>query len=533
MKAQLLYYSSSLNDQLQPLPVCATDSTPNPKSLILDLSPGAISDLGGSVRRCQQLATWAAQEGGECVVAKPCGIGPGSVYQGPAEVDVFDAIEALSRLFPIERDRICVMGGSMGGAATWYMASHYPDQFAAAAPFCGYCDYRLWTKPGGYLMRTRPWEEFSWQSRGAAFRVENLSNLALWITHGEWDISIGGGVPVEHSRRMSEALGQLGIEHKYVEVPRCGHGCMMEETLRPVLGWLCQQRRAVRPDRVRLAVHGLRHRGSHWVEVEQAVTYGEPGRIDAEFATPGNLVVTTANVQRLALGPRPGCGSVRVQLGADVFDGVDLATGKVSFQNLEGRWARCEGPVPAGQKRHGASGPIGDMFLNSLRLVAGTTGGEHESSLIQQMSQAIPGYFRSHNGGVHRGVFDGESHYDIAVVDDATITDEEVESCNLLCLGTPQSNSVLAGFGGAIPIDFADDEIRLADRIYRGKQLGVSACFPSPANAERLVVVTGGVTPEAVTGATHLHLQLLPDYLVWDGDQILEWGFFDNAWQVG
>jgi len=532
MKAQLLYYPSRLNGELQPLPVCATDAGANARSLILDLSPGAIADLGGAVQRCQQLATWAAQEGGECVVARPCGMGPGSVYQGPAEVDVFDAIEALSRCYPIDDDRICVMGGSMGGAATWYMASHYPDQFAAAAPFCGYCDYRLWTKPGGFLMRTRPWEEYSWQSRGAAFRAENLSHVALWITHGEWDISIGGGVPVEHSRRMSTALGELGIEHKYVEVPKCGHGCMMEETLRPVLAWLCQQVRVTNPDRVRLVAHGLRHSRSHWVEVEQATVYGEPARVDAELTTPGSLAVATENVQRLALGPHPGCGNTRVQLDAEIFDGMDLASGAVCFHRLEGQWARTDTPVPAGQKRRGASGPIGDVFLKPLRLVVGTIGGEHESSLIRQMSQALPGYFKSHNGGVHRGVFDGESYYDIAVVDDAAITDDELASCNLLCLGTPRSNSVLAGFGGRIPVELGETEIRLANRTYTGKQLGLSACFPSPANPERLVVVTGGVTPEAITGATHLHLQLLPDYLVWDGDEMLDWGFYDNAWEL-
>ena len=50
--------------------------------------------------------------------------------------------------FTIDPDRISVTGASMGGAATWYIASHYPDRFAAAARFCGYCDYRLWTMPG-------------------------------------------------------------------------------------------------------------------------------------------------------------------------------------------------------------------------------------------------------------------------------------------------------------------------------------------------------------------------------------------------
>ena len=52
-------------------------------------------------------------------------------------------------------------------------------------------------------------------------------------------------------------------------------------------------------------------------------------------------------------------------------------------------------------------------------------------------------------------------------------------------------------------------------------------------NPERLWLVIGGTTPEAITDATHLSLQLLPDYLVWDGDQVLDYGFFDNEWEVG
>lgn len=151
--------------------------------------------------------------------------------------------------FPVDPDRVSLMGGSMGGAATWYLASHYPDRFAAAAPFCGYADYQLWEKPGGHIMRTQDWERFSWESRGAAYRVENLTNMALWITHGEWDISIGGGVPVEHSRQISAHLTKLGVEHRFTEVPSCGHGCLTDETGPPVAQWLCRQRRQSCPRR--------------------------------------------------------------------------------------------------------------------------------------------------------------------------------------------------------------------------------------------------------------------------------------------
>src|SRR5207302_8139478 len=115
-------------------------------------------------------------------------------------------IEDVMAKYPINRDRISVTGFSMGGAATWYLASHYPELFAAAAPMAGYCDYRLWEKPGGSTFPMQPWEEPSWQQRSAAFLVENFEHTPLWIVHGEWDRSVRGGVPVAHSREMIKLL---------------------------------------------------------------------------------------------------------------------------------------------------------------------------------------------------------------------------------------------------------------------------------------------------------------------------------------
>ncbi|MCE2450286.1 MAG: prolyl oligopeptidase family serine peptidase [Candidatus Latescibacteria bacterium] len=88
------------------------------------------------------MAAIAAAGGHSCVVLRPTGRGPGSVYQNYGEVDVLEAIEHVAAHYAIDRARISITGSSMGGAAVWYLTSHYPDLFAAAAPFCGYCDYR-------------------------------------------------------------------------------------------------------------------------------------------------------------------------------------------------------------------------------------------------------------------------------------------------------------------------------------------------------------------------------------------------------
>ena len=530
-RGQVLYYRSKLDEMLQPLPICAADSSSTPKPLILDLSPGAISNLGHSVNRCENMVRHAVDAGEAAVVAKPCGRGPGSVYQGPGEVDLFEAINFICDNFAINPDRISVMGGSMGGAATWYIASHYPDRFAAAAPFCGYCDYRLWTKPGGLIMRNMPWEEYSWESRGAAYRPQNLSNMAIWMTHGEWDTSIGGGVPIEHSEQMARLFDQLGIEYEFTIIPECGHGCMVEDQLRKVIKWLCRQKRVEHPERVRFVAHTLRHNQSFWLSIDAFEEYGKPASADAVFKG-DTLAIDTENVKTLSVGPIDGKNAVRVDLPGTHLGPVDLTKDTRTYIRSGGEWRSVsDSAAPPERKRCGCSGPIGDLFFEPLRIVKGTHGSAQENFLQNWMAEMIPGYFRNGNGGVHRGVFNGESFYELQIVDDDKVTDELLRSSNLILWGTDQSNSVLSKLIDDLPLSFASDSITLGGKQFEGKGLGLAACFPSPLNPERYAVAIGGISPDSITNGTHLNLQLLPDYLVWNGDQVLEFGHFDGSWR--
>ncbi len=528
---QVLYYPSQLDQTLQPLPICASAHRSVPMPLILDLSPGAISDLGQSARRCAEFVRFAAEAGHQAVIAKPCGRGPGSVYQGPGEVDLFEAIDFICAHFPIDRQRICLMGGSMGGAATWYIASHYPDRFAAAAPFCGYCDYTLWTKPGGLIMRTMPWEEYSWQSRGAAYRAANLSNMAVWMTHGEWDIGIGGGVPIEHSRQMARRFDQLGMPYEFTVVPECGHGCMVEEQLRRVIPWLCQQRLPQHPERVQLVAHTLRHSQSFWLSIDAFEAYGTPARVDAHVVG-DTLSVVAQNVHSFSIGPIPEKRAVRIDLPGVESQRFDCSQVAHSLVRDGHGWRAEEQPAAgAGVKRRAQSGPFADLFFAPLYIVKGTRGSAQENFLQQWMAENIPGYFRQTNGGVHRGIFNGESYYDISVVDDEALSDEALHGANLLLWGTDRSNSVLARFIDQLPLSFAPDSVTVGGQAFAGQHVGLAACFPHPLNAQRYMAVVGGVSPESITNATHLNLQLLPDYLVWDAEQVLAHGHFDASWR--
>ncbi|MCH2376173.1 MAG: GDSL-type esterase/lipase family protein, partial [Planctomycetes bacterium] len=305
MVGTVVEYESKLYGDRQPFAVCATDVGDVPKPLIVDLIPGTLGRVDQVPADCERMCEYAKANGFECVALRPCGRGNGTVYQGYGEVDVYEAIEAVKKLVKIDPDRVTVTGVSMGGAATWFHASHYPDVWAAAAPFCGYCNYKLWEKPGGTTFHRQPWEEFSWVSRGAAYRVENFRHVPVRITHGEWDRAVGGGVPVEHSRQMYRRLKRLGEDpggarSELVEVPKTGHSCRLPDLWEKTIVWLLKQRRVASADHVTLVVHTLRHHRSRWVSVEQQLESGRVSHGDARFDRElQRVVASTKNVRRL------------------------------------------------------------------------------------------------------------------------------------------------------------------------------------------------------------------------------------------
>ncbi|MBL9215603.1 MAG: prolyl oligopeptidase family serine peptidase [Opitutaceae bacterium] len=553
---RLLHFRSAVDGREHPVALCATDDSPAPKPLIVELSPSAHRNLPRAVSQAESLARIAARHGRSCVVLRPTGRGGGSVYQNYGEVDVCEAIEFAASLYAIDRERILLTGASMGGAACWYLVSHYPDRFAAAAPFCGYCDYRLWRKPGGGLaVPMQEWEEPSLRSRSAVFLLENFAHTPVWIVHGEWDRAVGGGVPVEQSRQMARLLAERGFRPTYTEVPKTGHACRsragelpgnvpprlkpptapeqereLAELLERVVLWLLDQRKPRDVDHVAFATFGLRHPRSYWVEVGGLARYGERGLVDARFAAPDRLEVRTEGVRAFALGPvrHRGRASVAVdgqELGAANFGGrVEFTAGP------DGRWRRGGAAVP-GTKRHACSGPIGDLCFDGLVLVPGTTGSDEETFHAATLAGFVPRFFRERNGGVNRGGKDGDNAVELPVIADRDLTAEARGANNLLLLGRPASNAVLARYADRLPLAFADGEIRLAGRTYAAPRVAVFAIFPHPENPARYVAVHGGVTPDAICWGSGLNLQLLPDFLVYAEDRVLEWGFWDHAWQ--
>ncbi|MGK6318669.1 prolyl oligopeptidase family serine peptidase [Sphingomonas sp. DT-204] len=145
------------------------------------------------------------------------------------------ALAAAEREFRTDRNRVYVMGLSMGGNGTWALAYDQPDRFAGTVVVCGF------VKPLGFR-EYQPIAPASEPDPYAAM-ARRIARLPVWIVHGDADPV----VPVEDSRQMAAALKAVGAQVRYKELPGVGHDAWLQGFDDPELpAWLFAQRRTPR-----------------------------------------------------------------------------------------------------------------------------------------------------------------------------------------------------------------------------------------------------------------------------------------------
>jgi len=128
-------------------------------------------------------------------------------------------IEHVRSNHRVDRDRVSVLGFSMGGFGAWDFAAEHPHLVAAIAPIAG---------------------------AGNPFKARRLVHVPVWAFHGKQD----GGVGVELAEAMVHAAQRAGGEAKLTVYPDVGHGCReLAMSNGRLYEWLLAQRRGTRaPD---------------------------------------------------------------------------------------------------------------------------------------------------------------------------------------------------------------------------------------------------------------------------------------------
>jgi poly(3-hydroxybutyrate) depolymerase len=130
-----------------------------------------------------------------------------------SEQDVMQVLQRVRQQYKIDENRIYLMGHSMGGIGTWKIAPKYPDVWAAIAPISG---------------------------SGAPDTLEKIRGVPEIIVHGDNDPTVN----VSGSRAMVAKLKELGVEHKYIEVPGGLHSDVVAPNVAAIIDFFDTHRKA-------------------------------------------------------------------------------------------------------------------------------------------------------------------------------------------------------------------------------------------------------------------------------------------------
>ena len=127
---------------------------------------------------------------------------------------VLTLIEHICTNWPVDRQRVYLLGYSMGGFGTWRTAAVEPERFAAIVPIAGGENTE---------------------------HADRLAGLPIWAFHGDNDKS----VPLKASQEMVEAVRAAGGNAKLTIFEQAGHGIpAMTFAKAELWDWLLAQRRA-------------------------------------------------------------------------------------------------------------------------------------------------------------------------------------------------------------------------------------------------------------------------------------------------
>jgi pimeloyl-ACP methyl ester carboxylesterase len=421
------------------------------------------------------------------IYAQPFGR-PSAFYQGMGEEDVLEVIEAVKQQFPVDPDRIFLMGHSMGGAGSYTVGLHHPNLFGGIMPL----DPALWSVPEDAPKWMGP-------------QIDIVSVPKLYPNARNVDVffkNAGAGLQ-RNSTEFTDGIVAAGGFSTTESFPRMPHNFGDQYSYASFIPELIQHPVRRMPAEVKFYTNTLRYNRAYWVTIDRLGRHNADTSITAKNAD-GTVQVATTNIDAFTL-------NLGRQTARLVVDGREVSSGPlpdaVHLTKASGEWRIGEWPAGGLVKRHGLQGPIGDAFNSRFLAVYG----EGDRDLAIAELDAI----RNPPGPL-------DIHGDFPMKPASKVVREDVESSNLILFGTPGTNAVLKRIAGRLPAGLVKS--------------GATFIYPNPENPARYVVVWTGKllsVPEAdVPHASWIMpLNLLPDYVQLRDGKIVSGGHFDSDWK--
>jgi pimeloyl-ACP methyl ester carboxylesterase len=454
------------------------------------------------------------------------------------EVDTFEAMLHAKLHYRIDRNRQVARGFSMGGAACWQFAAHYPGMWAAAAPGAGFSETPDFLKVFQRETLQPTWfEQKLWQQYDCTGYALNLWNLPTVAYSGENDSQ------KQAADMMEKAMAAEGLKLDHIIGYGAGHNytAPAKMLLNAKIDTIVANGRNPAPKKLKFVTYTLTYNNIAWLHLLGLGKHWERAQVEAEITGPNEVRLTTKNVTRLALrfeeGLSPFAPGHPVKLvvdGESMLANASNADGSFTAEVLKpkGKWRLAEPGDFAGlRKKPELQGPVDDAFFSKFLFVKPSG---------KPMNPAVGGWVESE---MNRAIKEWRSQYrgDARVKLDTEVTPQDIRESNLVLWGDPQSNKLIAQLLPKLPIKWDATNLEANGTKYASAGNAPILIYPNPLSEHRYVVLNSSFTFREYDYLNNARqVPKLPDWAVvdlsekpnsrWPG-KIAAAGFFGEKWE--
>ncbi len=460
-----------------------------------------------------------------------------NAYKFAGEMDVLESLEHASKHYPVDANRICVRGFSMGGAATWHIGSHFAGRWAAVNPGAGFVDVKNYQGLEKKGVKTPWYEEKLWHWYDSLDYVINLTDTTL--------VAYSGGDDPQKAAAdlMEKTLAAQGVIMTHVIGPKTGHKYEAKakiEVAKLVDAAVAKGRDTLQD--IRFTTFTLKYDTMKWVQIDALEKHWERATVDAKILRVGTtgIVMTTSNVAALSILLSAESGCPLKPESTVTIDGVSLPIhGFNSGPNVASSYIKTNGTWALGdlnsselRKRHNLQGPIDDAFMDSFIMVQSTGAALNEK--VGAWAKAEMNYATKEWRRQLRG--------EVRIKNDTDISDADIAASTLILWGDPSSNKVLAKIADKLPIKWTAQGIEVGAKKYPADQTVPVLIYPNPLNPKKYIVINSGFTfAEFASASNSQQTPKLPDWAVLDmsvpvakrlTEGVKDAGFFGEKWEL-
>ncbi|MEM7014060.1 MAG: hypothetical protein AAF585_21585, partial [Verrucomicrobiota bacterium] len=299
-------------------------------------------------------------------------------YRSISAYDAMQVRAAMLAKYPIDEERIYLVGSSAGGSGAMHLASQFPDQFAAVMPLIAAGNY---------------------------YPLVNFRNLPVAFHHGDRDWTSA----ICNARVQQLRMEKLGCPVLLKEYPGAGH--RVPGSHEPLVEWLFEQRLNPLPNTITHECEAPSLGRSYWFTIHEFKDPHERASVEAVIEK-RTAILRMKNVASFGLA-----SEILEKIDAVEIDGQRYDP-QPTFRDVGGTWEHIiEKPR---NKRLYESGAAANLYQGEPLLIV-----YEDEDYLRRAANKLAGY-----GGSIISPFGGK--FPVVAADD--LTDEQASSHNLIVL---------------------------------------------------------------------------------------------------